>query len=364
MEASYLRQPGFRGRCLVQGQRGVYHVMSRTSCGQYLFDDEAKGVFLKLLQKQAGFCGVDVLAYCVMGNHFHLLVAVPAVSEIPDSELLGRYRLLYGGKNCPASSASPEVLAKLLAANEEEGQLLRERILGRMHDLSGFVRELKQRFGIWYNHRHGNKGTIWADRFTSVVVEPAREAMSTVAAYIDLNSLRAELVSDPAEYPFSSYGCASGGQKEARLGYTRIFGDGMGFEAILPSYNLILYGKGATSKGTVGKDRGTVSESKLSVVVKNGGKLPLSEILRRRVRYFTAGGAIGSPDFLEHVGAEWKTTYGLQRKRDAYPMRYGEWGGLQSFRNLQVEPVGMSKRPSRAQSSAVPIDSPTSKYSL
>ncbi|MFT5836896.1 MAG: hypothetical protein ACI9ZV_000397, partial [Candidatus Azotimanducaceae bacterium] len=36
----------------------------------------------------------------------------------------------------------------------------------------------------------------------------------------------------------------------------------------------------------------TVSEATLSVVVENGGKLPLSEILRRRVRYFTAGGAM------------------------------------------------------------------------
>ena len=72
MEASYLRRAGYRGRLLVEGQRGVYHVMSRTACGQYLFDDEGKAVFMEMLRKQAGFCGVDVLAYCVMGNHFQL----------------------------------------------------------------------------------------------------------------------------------------------------------------------------------------------------------------------------------------------------------------------------------------------------
>ena len=95
MEASYLRREGYRGRLLVEGQRGVYHVMSRTACGQYLFDDEGKAVFVEMLRKQAGFCGVDVLAYCVMGNHFHLLVAVPEDVEITDTELLRRYRLLY-----------------------------------------------------------------------------------------------------------------------------------------------------------------------------------------------------------------------------------------------------------------------------
>jgi putative transposase len=63
-----------------------------------------------------------------------------------------------------------------------------------MGDVSVFMRELKQRFAIWYNHKHRNQGTIWSDRFKSVIVEPSREAMSKVAAYIDLNPVRAELV--------------------------------------------------------------------------------------------------------------------------------------------------------------------------
>jgi len=339
MEASYLRRAGYRGRLLVEDQRGVYHVMSRTCCGQYLFDQEAKAVFVEMLRKQAGFCGVEVLAYCVMGNHFHLLVAVPGDYDISDAELLRRYRLLYSEKDCPPSSASPAVLAKLLSDDDEEGQVLRARILARMHDLSVFMQELKQRFGLYYNHRHQNKGTIWSKRFTSVVVESSREALTTVAAYIDLNPVRAELVSDPADYAFSSYGAAMRGRRSVRQGYELVFCKELKWGDLLPNYRLILYGKGATSKGSVNKDLGRIDASRLDRVLEAGGKLPLSEILRLRVRYFTAGTAIGSDGFLADLGGQWKTRHGLTRKRDAYPMRCGEWGSLRSFRNLQVKPV-------------------------
>jgi len=338
----YLKQGRFRGRHLVHGQEGVYHVTSRTACGQYLFDDEAKGRFLKLLRKQAGFCGVEVLAYCVMGNHFHLLVSVPEGREVSDVELLRRYRLLYGAKQCPPSAPLPDILAELLEQNGEEGQQLRARLLARMHDLSAFVRELKQRFGIWYNHRHGNKGTIWSDRFNSVIVEATKEALSTVAAYIDLNPVRAELVADPSEYRYSSYGRAMVGNREARRGYERVFCLSARWKCVLQSYNLILYGKGYNSKGDEGKDRGRIDPETVRRVLENKGKLPLSDVLRLRVRYFTAGTAIGSASFLKEVAAGFRDSHGLARKRDAYPMRSGEWGDLRSFRNLQVKPVASS----------------------
>ena len=340
MKASYMRRPGFRGRYLVEGSQGYYHVMSRTACGQFLFDDAAKGMFVRMLRKQAAFCGVEVLTHCVMGNHFHMLVAVPESQDISDVELLRRYRLLYDSKHCPPSSPSPDVLEKLLGENSKAGRELRVRIVARMHDLSVFMRELKQRFGIWYNHQHGNQGTIWAKRFTSVIVEPTREALSTVAAYIDLNPLRAELVNDPADYRFSGYGSAMGGDREARRGYEGVFCGYASWKNLLPGYNLILYGKGYRSKGVEGKDQGRIDPEKLRRIIENGGKLPLCDVLRLRVRYFSAGTAIGSASFLNRMGAHLKGRHGLERKRDAYPMRAGEWGELRSFRNLQVDPVG------------------------
>jgi hypothetical protein len=302
-----------------------------------LFDEEAKGIFIDMLRKQAGFCGVEVLAYCVMGNHFHLLVAVPEPGEaggISDAELLQRYGYLYNTPDCPSSSASPKVLAKLLEANEEAGQVLRARILARMHDLPIFMQELKKRFGIWYNRHRQNKGTIWVKRFTSVIVEPSLEAMSTVAAYIDLNPVRAELVLDPADYAYSSFGAAMRGHRYARHGYVKVFCGKTKWSKLLPDYRVLLYGEKAVNPSSSARNR-----EQLERVLESGDQLPLHEILRLRVRYFTAGTAIGSDAFLRDIGKQWKTQHGMDRKRDAYPMRCGEWGSLRTFRNLQVRPV-------------------------
>jgi hypothetical protein len=41
-----------------------------------LFGDEEKEMFVRMMRKQAVFCGVDVLAYCMMSNHFHILARV------------------------------------------------------------------------------------------------------------------------------------------------------------------------------------------------------------------------------------------------------------------------------------------------
>jgi putative transposase len=115
-----------------------------------------------------------------------------------------------------------------LRAGGKDAEEWREKLRRRMGDVSVFMRELKQRFAIWYNHKHRNQGTIWSDRFKSVIVEPSREAMVKVAAYIDLNPVRAELVSDPAEYRFCSYAAALGGEKQVRAGYEMIYlGRGM-----------------------------------------------------------------------------------------------------------------------------------------
>ncbi|TVP76059.1 MAG: hypothetical protein EA353_12755 [Puniceicoccaceae bacterium] len=336
---SFKQNIRFRGRHLVLGQAAVYHVVSRTAFAHYAFNDAEKAQFLRLLQKQAGFCGVEVLAFCVMSNHFHLLVKVPEAGPVDDGELLRRYRLLYGGKHCPPSSPSPKVLEALLREDGPEGQELRRRILARMHDLPVFMRELKQRFGIWFNHRHDNQGTIWSERFRSTIVEATTEALTTVAAYIDLNPVRAQMVEDPAHYHFSSFGRASGGNRAARRGYESLFCGEKDWQHLLPSYNLILYGKGERAKGCWDKDSGQIDPEKVSQVIAAGGRVSLAEALRMRVRYFSAGTALGSKAFLEALGAKWNVQSGTERKRHAHCMHAAEWGGLRSYRNLQVTPV-------------------------
>ena len=81
---------------------------------------------------------------------------------------------------------------------------IRSRFTLRMYDLSVFMKSLLERFTKWFNRTHSRSGTLWEDRFKSVIVESG-VAARTMAAYIDLNPVRAGMVKDPADYCWSSY---------------------------------------------------------------------------------------------------------------------------------------------------------------
>ncbi len=106
-----------------------------------------------------------------------------------------------------------------------------------MHSLSEYMKTLLHRFTCWFNREHHRTGTLWEQRFKSVIVESG-VAVRTIAAYIDLNPVRAGMVSDPADYRWSGYGEAVGGGtkgngKKSREGIVRacMSHKGVGFEA-------------------------------------------------------------------------------------------------------------------------------------
>ena len=125
--------------------------------------------------------------------------------------------------------------------------------MARMWDVSGFMKLLKQRFTQWYNRRKGRKGTLWEERFKSVLVEGAGEVLATMAAYIDLNPVRAGLVEDPKDYRWCGYGEAMGGKLAARAGLEWVMkgacrGEVKGMEA-LRMYRVWLFGQGEENEG-------------------------------------------------------------------------------------------------------------------
>ena len=73
----------------------VYHCMTRVVNGERVIDDVAKEVLRKQLWAVADFCGVQVLTYAILSNHFHVLLKVPVKTAPPDAELLRRYQLLH-----------------------------------------------------------------------------------------------------------------------------------------------------------------------------------------------------------------------------------------------------------------------------
>ena len=313
----------------------AYHLICRTACQAYLFKNEEKEVFVRLLMQQARFAGIEILSYCVMSNHVHLLARVSPIDSLPDQELLRRYRDYYGKDKVPQSTYSSKELEAILNAGGSEAETARARILSRMGDLSAFMRELKQRFTLWYNHKHQNQGTIWASRYKSLIVENAPESLTKVAAYIDLNPVRAEIVNDPEDYRWCGYAAAISGRSPQKNAIRQLFSDEADFEESIASYRLILFGKGYTNKGTTNKDQGTITAEALADIIKNEGRVAPSTWLRMRVRYFADGTAIGSKAFIEHLFQKNRSSFGTNRKSAGKPLPPNLWGDLHVLRDLK-----------------------------
>ena len=321
---------------------GVYHVLSRTTQQRRLLDAAGKEVFRKLLHKQAAFAGVEVLAYCLMGNHFHLLLRVPVKHRLSDGELLRRYTAYYGEDALPQSTFSVAELRAVLEAGGEEAEAAREQIHARLHDLPAFMRELKQRFTLWYNHTHDCHGTVWAARYKSLLVEDDRASLTVVAAYIDLNPVRANLVADPADYRWCGYAEALAGRRGARDGICGLFGEApRDFAHALSAYRLVLFGKGHAAKKDTAQPHGRISAEALEKVVAAGGKVPPETLLRRRIRYFTDGLILGSEGFLRDIHRNHPRAFGRRRVRTGGVAVPGlAPGGLRVMRDLRKRVFG------------------------
>jgi putative transposase len=75
----------------------------------------------------------------------------------------------------------------------------------KLYSLSEFVKEIKQSFTRYYNKRHQRRGTLWGERFKSLIVENGKTLVNCLA-YIDLNPLRAGILSRPEDYRWNSLG--------------------------------------------------------------------------------------------------------------------------------------------------------------
>ena len=343
---------GGRFRVLGKGplESYCYHVMSRTCGGEVFFDDVEKEALRRVIWRMAEFCGIKVLTYCLMGNHFHLLAEVPHRGtwlqrfEGADGEakLLEHLSILY-------SRAYVGLLRDELADLRARGMavLAEQRLVAlkkRFCDLSLFVKEVKERFSRWFNKRRGRRGTLWMDRFKSVLVEGQGEALRTMAAYIDLNPVRAGLVKDPKDYRWCGYAEALGGSRRAQRGLCKAQGkpvDGWKSAGAAEAYRCLLHAEGREVKDAQNEkvvQRGVTAESARAVLAEKG-KLSPAELVRLRVRYFTDGVVLGSREFVEGVFEAQRELFGPKRKKGARRMAESD-APFYTLRQLRLKPLG------------------------
>ena len=323
----------------IKGEPGsFYHCMSRIIERRPLLGELEKEKFRRVLRDCEDFCGLRVVTYALMDNHFHILVQVPAQPELSEREFLRRLGRLY---EKPLVEDIARQLRKLRAKGTEraaaEAARIRAKYTRRMGEISEFVKTLKQRFTQWYNRRHERHGTLWEQRFKSVLVEGGFHTLATMAAYIDLNPVRAGMVKDPKDYRYCGYAEALGGHALAQAGLGLVLESleqPDDWASVRGQYRKYLFASGEKTES-----RGGFSAEHVRQVLNEGGELSASELLRCRVRYFTDGAVLGSRAFVEQVFHAHRGFFGAHRQSGARPMKGGDWGGLCTARDLRLEVV-------------------------
>ena len=364
----------------------IYHTLGRIVGRSYLLGDEEREHFRMLMRMCEKFTGCRVLTYCLMSNHFHILLEVTPVPPggITDEILFERLGVFYGEAQVAGIAREIEDAAAVrergefelppvdeagvpLTKDEELAMARREAVVRmeeirsrytrRMHDLSWFMKSLLERFTKWFNGKHSRAGTLWEDRFKSVIVESG-VAARTMAAYIDLNPVRAGMVQDPADYRWSGYGEAVGGGakgngKKSREGIVRACMShvGAGFQAEKWKESSRIYRRamglalGRKSGRAAVETRGHMtSKNEAEMLESENNETALADLgmagmLMRRVRYFTDGAVIGSREFVNGAFAGARERFSERRKDGARRMRGGgeaAKGVLWSLRDLRV----------------------------
>jgi REP element-mobilizing transposase RayT len=136
---------------------GIYHVTARGNRLQAIcLEDADYRLFLRLVGRVAGRQAWHCLAFCLITNHYHLVLRTPNA------------------------------------------------------DLSVGMHRLNSEYAHWFNERHGLVGHVFQKRFHAVLVESDRHLLE-LSRYLALNPVRAGLCSDPRAWRWSSYGALLGG---------------------------------------------------------------------------------------------------------------------------------------------------------
>ena len=301
-------------RLIIDDETAVYHVMSRTALGGFPLGDIEKDFMIDLIRRYSVLYFVEILGFCLMGNHFHILVRMFPEYKFTDDDIKKRFVGFYGDDRAFTDGQIPSLRMKLA-------------------NLSEFVREIKVGFARYYNRRHHRRGYFWGDRFKSVIVENG-ETLINCLAYIDLNPLRAGLVERPEQYRWNSLGYhIQTGNQDNFLSLDfglKEFGV-IDAEERLKHYRRYVYEAGAVNRP--GKRvAGIIDNSVLEKERKNEFKIKRAQRFRYRTRYFTDSGIIGTKEFVSSNYHRFKDLF--MSKREKIPRPVAGLDGIFSLKRL------------------------------
>jgi putative transposase len=290
-------------RLKVMGEPAVYHVISRTTLEGLVLGDVEKDHLLGVIKRLSGFYFAEVLGFCIMGNHLHLLVRMHPESSYSYEEVRERYDRRYGQE-------------KAAALDDHQMQELAK----KMANLSEYVKEIKQNFSRYFNKLHRKKGYFWSERFKSVIVENG-ETLINCLAYIDLNPTRAGLVKRPEDYRWCS------------LGYHMQTGNKGHFLSL--DFGLREFGVKSRKERLSNFRRFVYEKGRLEGLEKERRKdfqVGKTDRFLLRTRYFTDSGIIGSKAYVSSLYLACTDHYAAKRER--VPKRVIGLEGVYSLKRL------------------------------
>jgi len=312
-------------------EEACYHCISRIVGGEWLLGDQEKQFLRKQLWGLATMCGVEVLTYTLMSNHYHILLRVPIRREVSDEELVQLYEQAYAPLNL-RHQAKIRILKADFARKGSFSRRWRERQLKVMFDVSEYNKLLKMNFTNWYNNRGEEKriGTVWAERFKSLLIETG-DGLRRTAAYIDLNCVRAGITRDPGTYKYCGFAEALFGNMQALRGLESLYLYMK--RAACEEHRTVMM----TTLSSAGEQKAPLSPEEWEDFVKTQGKLPLGEVLRSKIRYFVYGVILGSEEFVR------TKSEGQVKRRNWAPRALSAvtaWEGLHVFCSRKASLVG------------------------
>ncbi len=279
-----------------------YHLYSRVAAykGEYpLLEAASMRRLIQTIHHYSAIYFCDVAAFCVMGNHYHLVIKFHRARPVEREELRARARLMYPSRTSQA---------RIDLWTEDDWEHYRQRLF----DVSEYMRNVQSAFARWFNKSHQRYGRFWANRFKSVYLADPR-ALLDCMLYVELNPVRAGLVGRPEEWQGSSLIQRELGRDGWLAPLETLLAPEDAKEA-LAEYRQRLYYRGSvpTKEG-----QEAISQEVLEQEVARG--FTVRGFYRRRLRYFVDGLAIGSESFLREQLAQLRESGHYLRRKHPIP---------------------------------------------
>jgi REP element-mobilizing transposase RayT len=156
---------------------------------------------IERLDQLCGIFAIEICAYAVMSNHYHLVLHVDAdrARDWSKHQVVERWTRLFRAPNLVKRWESGEALE----AESRAAESIIEGWRVRLHDVSWFMRCLNEHLARRANIEDECTGRFWEGRFKSqALLDEA--GLLTAMAYVDLNPIRAGIAKTPEESEFTS----------------------------------------------------------------------------------------------------------------------------------------------------------------